>query len=345
MTFSGRSTQIAESAQRSSRAGTTIDSFIAHGAAGTSLIGVVAMMQSGSRQVSSNYIIGVNGEIVGVVDEEDRAWTSGSSSDGGRGAAWDRRAMTFEAINSGGAAAGWPFSHATMEAAAQLLADVSARHGFDIADQNTPGHRELWTLYRASYATACPQSFDLGWWRARAREIRGLGGPVPPINPGTHIPGTAAATYNGYAVTAIQTLLGKAGFATAVDGIYGPDTKANVTAFQRSAGITADGIVGAVTWSRLNGVTTPPSGKLVVDGIWGANTTRALQRALGVVADGVIGPVTRKVLQRHVGATADGVWGTGTKKALQRHLRVTADGNWGGITIRALQTRLNEGTF
>ncbi|WP_158274542.1 peptidoglycan-binding domain-containing protein [Cellulomonas sp. WB94] len=87
-----------------------------------------------------------------------------------------------------------------------------------------------------------------------------------------------------------------------------------------------------------------PTG-LVVDGIWGDLTTKALQRALGVTDDGIIGPITRKALQRRIGVTADGIWGPITHKALQRHLGVTADGIWGPITVKALQDRLNAGSF
>lgn len=80
---------------------------------------------------------------------------------------------------------------------------------------------------------------------------------------------------------------------------------------------------------------------LLVDGVWGKATTRALQRFLGLKDDGVIGPVTRKALQRWLGVTADGSWGRVTRRALQRKLGVRADGAWGKDTVRALQRYLN----
>lgn len=49
----------------------------------------------------------------------------------------------------------------------------------------------------------------------------------------------------------IQQLLGAAGFGTDVDGAYGPKTKAQVTAYQRSVGLSADGIVGKNTCKAL----------------------------------------------------------------------------------------------
>lgn len=80
---------------------------------------------------------------------------------------------------------------------------------------------------------------------------------------------------------------------------------------------------------------------LIIDGQWGRNTTRALQRYLGVTDDGQIGDQTRKALQRKLGLAEDGSWGRRTRKELQRELHVSADGDWGPQTIRALQRQLN----
>lgn len=80
---------------------------------------------------------------------------------------------------------------------------------------------------------------------------------------------------------------------------------------------------------------------LIIDGQWGRNTTRALQRWLGIPDDGEIGPVTRKALQRKLGLFPDGSWGRITHRKLQRALGVTVDGQWGKETIRALQRKLN----
>ncbi len=84
---------------------------------------------------------------------------------------------------------------------------------------------------------------------------------------------------------------------------------------------------------------------LTVDGSWGPNTTRALQRWLKVTDDGQIGPQTRKALQKALKLKPeqqDGTWGRVTRKALQRELGVRADGDWGRQTVRALQRRLNQ---
>lgn len=80
---------------------------------------------------------------------------------------------------------------------------------------------------------------------------------------------------------------------------------------------------------------------LVVDGQWGHNTTKALQRYIGVPDDGVIGATTRKALQGKLGERQDGLWSRSTRKALQRAVGAAADGDWGPHTIRRLQRKLN----
>ncbi|WP_406441723.1 peptidoglycan-binding protein [Streptomyces sp. NBC_00631] len=54
------------------------------------------------------------------------------------------------------------------------------------------------------------------------------------------------------AVAEVQCLVRRHGFdPKGIDGSFGPNTRAAVQAFQRSRGLTADGIVGPVTWREL----------------------------------------------------------------------------------------------
>lgn len=107
-----------------------------------------------------------------------------------------------------------------------------------------------------------------------------------------------------------------------------------------------------------------PTPKLVVDGIGGANTVRAMQKFLGTPQDGVLsgqnkacakyypalkaveygkgGSTCVKKLQKWLGITADGVWGEKTSKALQKKLGVTADGIFGTNSMKAWQKYLND---
>ncbi len=56
----------------------------------------------------------------------------------------------------------------------------------------------------------------------------------------------------------LQTALSAAGFETAPTGIFGEATRAGVIAFQKSAGLAADGIAGPKTWAALRRAAEKP---------------------------------------------------------------------------------------
>lgn len=157
---------IRSSSQRSSRGGAAIDHFILHHSAAFDVNQVLNEMVTGSRQVSANYVVANDGTLYGVVDEEDRAWTSGSTTDGGQGAAWDKRSITFEILDQTGAP-DWLISDAAQKTVAAVIADCSKRYGIvpqragDDHGWTVYGHRELYTIYGASYSTACPGGLPL----------------------------------------------------------------------------------------------------------------------------------------------------------------------------------------
>jgi len=227
-------------------------------------------------------------------------------------------------------------SPAVQELSAQLVADIARRHNFGklVLGTNIFPHSH-WV------ATACPGSLNLNGIIARANEL--LGNPNAPIT-GANAGSSASSYGEATSVATYQALLNKQGYNLAVDGQKGPLTTAAIRDFQSKHGLEVDGLVGPLTLGALGG-TVANSGKLTVDGQWGALTTKALQRALGVTADGQIGPQTIKALQKRVGVTQDGILGPVTRKALQRRLGVTQDGKWGPNTARALQNRLNAGSF
>jgi peptidoglycan hydrolase-like protein with peptidoglycan-binding domain len=61
---------------------------------------------------------------------------------------------------------------------------------------------------------------------------------------------------SGPGVKQIQTALVAHGYKVATDGAFGPQTSAAVKAFQKQSGITQDGIVGPVTWAKLQAPAT-----------------------------------------------------------------------------------------
>jgi GH25 family lysozyme M1 (1,4-beta-N-acetylmuramidase) len=63
---------------------------------------------------------------------------------------------------------------------------------------------------------------------------------------------TLAVSDSGEDVKTAQGLLKARGFDVAVDGQYGPATRAAVTAFQHAKGIAADGVTGQDTWTKLH---------------------------------------------------------------------------------------------
>jgi peptidoglycan hydrolase-like protein with peptidoglycan-binding domain len=125
----------------------------------------------------------------------------------------------------------------------------------------------------------------------------------------------------------------------AVDGIYGPATAGSVQAFQRSAGITSDGIAGLNTFSKMSlnkkqaspeksskasDSSTSSSSSVLKAGASGSDV-RDLQAKLKSKGfhtgslDGEFGPLTKSsviAFQKAAGIGVDGVAGPTTFKAL-----------------------------
>ncbi|WP_180970084.1 peptidoglycan recognition protein family protein [Deinococcus planocerae] len=122
---------------------------------------------------------------------------------------------------------------------------------------------------------------------------------------------TTRGGQSGERVRSVQSLLRARGQNVTADGAYGSATGTAVSAFQSSAGLTPDGVVGSATWERLIlTVRRGDSGEAVravqgqlaargygvtVDGLFGAGTesaVKAFQSSRGLTADGVVGPNT-----------------------------------------------------
>jgi peptidoglycan hydrolase-like protein with peptidoglycan-binding domain len=108
------------------------------------------------------------------------------------------------------------------------------------------------------------------------------------------------------------------------------------------AGLTrANG--GATGDTSRSETRTSPYQQLVVDGILGPKTKKAIQRWVGVTQDGIIGPITKRALQRKVGAYPDGIIGPKTVRALQSKIGARHNGSryLDRATVRVLQSYLN----
>lgn len=120
---------------------------------------------------------------------------------------------------------------------------------------------------------------------------------------------------SGDAVKAVQYLLNANGARVAVDGSYGPQTKAAVIAYQRSHKLAADGVAGKNTLTSLTPTLRQGSRGDAVKAV------QTLLNAHGshINVDGEFGPATAsavKKVQSSAKISADGVVGEKTWKAL-----------------------------
>jgi peptidoglycan hydrolase-like protein with peptidoglycan-binding domain len=107
-------------------------------------------------------------------------------------------------------------------------------------------------------------------------------------------------------VQTVQYLVTAHGFATTADGIFGPNTATQVRAFQTSKGLTADAIVGPLTWAQL--VITVQEGS-TGDAVRGAQV-QLVKHGYAIGVDGQFGPATASAVrdfEGKVGLTVNGV--------------------------------------
>jgi hypothetical protein len=153
---------------QSSRDGRKITGWIIHHNASTGGSYVLSLMQSGDKQVSANYQVMQDGEVVGVVARELRSWSASNS-------AWDGASLTFEIANNSGAP-GWTISEGAYLSVARTIAEDAVWAGIPINRTTVRGHREGSALGDGgSYATACPGGIDLDRLVTMANQIRSSG--------------------------------------------------------------------------------------------------------------------------------------------------------------------------
>jgi len=131
----------------SDRNGQKITKITIHHAAGIlSGENLASIFKIPRRCASCNYAIGKDGEIVGVVPEEKRAWTSGSR--------WnDEQAITIEVSNCSGKP-DWKVSDEVIESLVLLCADICKR--YNIRPYFTGDKNGSFTFHYMFQATECP---------------------------------------------------------------------------------------------------------------------------------------------------------------------------------------------
>lgn len=241
---------------------------------------------STNRQASSNYCIGVDGDIACSVDENDRAWTSSS--------AWnDRRSITIECGNIDNGTG--EMTQATWNALVNLCVDICRRYGFRL---NYTGRSDgSLTEHRMFSSTDCPGK----WLHARMQLLADtvnakLDGNDVPTNSTTTTPAPSnskTATSNSENISA--------------DGWWGSATTRKL---QQVLGTPVDGIVSGQYSGNKACLKACTSGWDWNYSKNGSTVIREMQRRMGVTADGIMGRNTVKALQRRMGTYADGsLWG------------------------------------
>ena len=120
-------------------------------------------------------------------------------------------------------------------------------------------------------------------------------------------------------------------------------TRANGAAVRVDLGGKGSPAPSRSTPSRPKAPAASSGKKLVIDGSFGPNTTRAVQRWVGVAQTGSMSYGSRTALQRKIGTRADGSIGPKTIAALQSKIGISRDGSYrlNARTVRALQSYLN----
>lgn len=222
------------------RGGAAVDMLVLHYTGMATAGAALDRLRDPAAAVSAHYLIDEAGEVLRLVPEDRRAWHAGAAFWRGRRDV-NGASIGVEIANPGHDGGLPPFPEAQMEALVALCRDVLARH--PIPARHVLGHSDVAPERKRDPG----ERFD--WGRLAAR---GVGLALRDADPtgGDCRPGDT-----GRDVERLQTALAGFGYGVAVDGRFGPVTKAAVEAFQRHfRPERVDGAADVRTRARLAGV-------------------------------------------------------------------------------------------
>ncbi|NKI40907.1 peptidoglycan-binding protein [Streptomyces physcomitrii] len=279
-----------------------IDTVVIHVTQG-SYAGTVSWFQNPEAQVSAHYVVrSSDGEITQMVRDGDTAWHARDANSHALG-------IEHEGFVDDPS---W-FTDAMYRSSAALTKHLCDTHGIPKDRAHILGHVEV---PGNDHTDPGPH-----WnWDYYMQLVGGTG-----VGDELSFPSytTQQDGASGAQVKAVQKLLKAQDFdAGEVDGKFGPTTVSAVKAFQKSRGLTADGVVGAKTWTALLSAGTKPTLKNGSSGEDVKRLQRALTAALGstVKVDGSFGATTETAVrsfQKARGLSVDGIAGAATWTALQ----------------------------
>lgn len=272
------------------------------------------LFQNPNRQASANYCIGNDGEIVGCVDENNRAWTSSNRAN-------DCQAITIEVSNSevGG---DWKISDSAWNSLVNLCVDICKRHGFRLNYDGTKNGSL--TRHNMFSKTTCPGPYLQGRFQELADTVNSKlddnSETVQQTPSKTNENEKSDIKSDGKinCIFDIQEYLNRIyGTNLVLDDIYGPKTKSAMIKGlqielnrQFDKGIAEDGIWGPRTKSACINVEKGASGRITyliqmalfikgyaidIDGKFGNNTANIVgqfQNDNGLSTDRIVGKNT-----------------------------------------------------
>lgn len=261
-----------------SRNGKQISKITIHHMAGNLSVETCGKVFNGSRVASANYGIGSDGRIALYVDENNRAITSSNAAN-------DSVAVTIEVANDGGAP-NWYVSDKAYAALIELCVDICKRNDIKALDYTGDKNGNL-TRHNMFAATTCPGPYLQGKFSDIAREVNARlnAQAAPQVK-------VLAKGDEGSEVKELQELLIKLGYSLGslgADGSFGSKTLTAVKAFQKSVGLTQDGIVGPQTLEQLRVAAENLANRKAYTK---KQFVEDVQRILGAGVDGIPGPIT-----------------------------------------------------